>query len=244
MRNARRTFAAAFLAAAALAAAGCTIKIDAPESAAGTASRTATPRASRSPVGTAVNEAEMQHDISAAQRVVDGFWRNHWSEYFTGFYRSPRVRGGYDGDVPASAPTCGGKPAARNNAFYCIPQDYIAWDLNLMRAGYAKGDAWVYMIIAHEWGHAVQARLRSSLVSVQKELQADCLAGAALYGAAERDRTLSIEPGDREEIIDAFKAVGDDTPWTSPGDHGDALQRIEYFSKGRTGGVRACFNRA
>jgi predicted metalloprotease len=91
-----------------------------------------------------------------------------------------------------------------------------------MRTGYAKGDSWVYLIIAHEWGHAIQNRLKNSLVAQQKELQADCLAGAALYGAAEKDRTPRIEPGD----------------------HGDAFQRIENFSKGRTGGVKACFTTA
>ncbi|XVQ13528.1 hypothetical protein ACQP1W_13630 [Spirillospora sp. CA-255316] len=50
--------------------------------------------------------------------------------------------------------------------------------------------------------------------------------------------------GDREELIDGLKVVGDDTPWTNPGDHGDAFQRIENFSKGRTGGVKACFTTA
>jgi len=60
----------------------------------------------------------------------------------------------------------------------------------LMGAGYQKiGRAWVYLIIAHEWGHAIQARLSRRMVSVAAELQADCLAGATLAGA-QRDRTL------------------------------------------------------
>ncbi|GAA2425203.1 hypothetical protein GCM10010191_41770 [Actinomadura vinacea] len=238
----RTPLAAMLIGATLLTSGACTIKLD---GAAGDdpapARRTASPASPAAPRTPAVDEAAMRRDIQIARQVVDGFWRRHWSEYFTGVYRAPLVRGGYDGNVPNSGPTCAGRPAAKNNAFYCNPQDYIAWDLNLMRAGYAKGDSWVYLIIAHEWGHAVQNRLKNSLVARQKELQADCLAGAALYGAAEKDRTLRIEPGDREELIDGFKVVGDDTPWTNPGDHGDAFERIENFSKGRTGGVKSCF---
>ncbi|HEX2314680.1 MAG TPA: neutral zinc metallopeptidase [Thermomonospora sp.] len=189
--------------------------------------------------GTPINEAEFQRDITGAPQIIDGYWRTHWSEFFTGTYRSPRVHGGYDGDDLSTAPTCAGQPASRNNAFYCIPEDYIAWDDNLMRTGYAQGDAWVYLVIAHEWGHAIQNRLRMNHVARATELQADCLAGAALYGAR-RDGTLLFEDGDVKELSNGLVAVGDDTEWTNPQDHGDPIERITAFGKGRDGGVRAC----
>ncbi|WP_326823724.1 neutral zinc metallopeptidase [Streptosporangium sp. NBC_01756] len=105
---------------------------------------------------------------------------------------------------------------------------------------YAEGDAWVYQIIAHEWAHAVQNRVPGRYVSVKVELQADCLAGATLVGAA-RDGTLTWERSDSQEIAAALSYRAGDTPWTNPLDHGTARQRIDAFAKGARGGAPACF---
>ncbi|MFI0357562.1 neutral zinc metallopeptidase [Actinomadura sp. 9N407] len=185
-------------------------------------------------------EAEFAADLRTAESVVDGFWRTHWQELFTGDYRRPTVRGLYDGRDPAGAPVCANERLEPDNAAYCPSADFLAWDVTLMRTGYARGDSWVYLVIAHEWGHAVQNRLRRGLVSAAAELQADCLAGAALYGAA-ADGTLAFEPGDAEEIVRGFRVIGDDVPWTRPGDHGSAAQRLRAFSRGGDGGVKSCF---
>ncbi|TNY35793.1 neutral zinc metallopeptidase [Thermomonospora catenispora] len=248
MFNPLRSLIALALGGALLASSGCALKLDVPSSDESPRPGASAPRTTGSPQpadaggptpSKPINEAELQHDIAAAQRVVDAFWRRHWSDHFTGVYRSPRIRGGYDGNNLAAAPTCAGQPAAKFNAFYCIPEDYIAWDINLMRAGYAEGDAWVYLIIAHEWGHAIQNRLKVNLVALQKELQADCLAGAALYGA-KADGILIFEEGDVKELSNGLVAVGDETEWTNPRDHGDPIERITAFGRGRDGGVRAC----
>jgi predicted metalloprotease len=190
-----------------------------------------------------IDETEYNKDITGAPQIVDDYWRTHWSEFFTGTYASPRVHGGYDGDNLSTAPTCAGQPATKDNAFYCIPEDYIAWDDNLMRTGYAQGDAWVYLVIAHEWGHAIQNRLQMDHVAQASELQADCLAGATLYGA-KQDGTLLFEDGDVKELSNGLVAVGDEAEWTNPEDHGDPIQRITAFGKGRDGGVRACIPEA
>lgn len=109
-----------------------------------------------------------------------------------------------------------------------------------MAAGYQQiGDAWVYLIIAHEWGHAIQARLQADQVSVAAELQADCLAGATLFGAAELG-FLQFEQGDTEELARTLAAVADDFPWTEESDHGDARQRTDAFNRGAAGGRSAC----
>ncbi|QXJ25174.1 neutral zinc metallopeptidase [Actinomadura graeca] len=187
------------------------------------------------------DEAEFQEDLRSAATVTNGFWRRHWQGLFTGTYRPPRVRGLYDGRDPGSAPRCGGKPLEPGNAAYCPGGDYVAWDARLMRSGYARGDAWVYLVVAHEWGHAIQNRLRRNLVSAASELQADCLAGAALYGAS-KDGRLTFEKGDQQEIVAAFKVIGDKSPWTRPGDHGTSSQRLRSFSRGGNGGAKACFS--
>ncbi|MFJ4866523.1 neutral zinc metallopeptidase [Streptomyces sp. NPDC088748] len=180
----------------------------------------------------------IEQDIDAAVSGVDAYWKNHWQEFFTGAYGSPTVYGGYDG--AAVEPQCGGRPPLANNAFYCGGgADFLAWDTHLMENGYAAGDVYVYFIIAHEWGHAVQERLDVTLRDVALELQADCLAGAELNGAAQ-DGTISFEEGDANELGQAIKSTADDFPWNKSTDHGDVDQRISHFNAGWQGGISAC----
>jgi uncharacterized protein len=182
-------------------------------------------------------EETREEDEAAAVEVVDRFW-SIAAPQVTGLpYESPTVVGGYRG---TSGPSCAGTPSVPGNAFYCVPGDFIAWDEDLMDAGYEQiGDSWVYLIIAHEWAHAIQARLSSEQVSVAAELQADCLAGAALQGAADLE-LLRIEPGDTEELARTLVAVADDFPWTDSTSHGDAEERATAFSAGAEDGVYAC----
>jgi predicted metalloprotease len=195
------------------------------------------PAAETAETAETVDRAAMSEDERAAVTAVDTFWRRHFSELSNQAYRKPRVSGGYTG---TTGPRCAGEPSVPLNAFYCRPGDFLAWDEDLMAAGYSQiGDAWVYLIIAHEWGHAIQARLNNDRVSVAAELQADCFAGAALQGAAQ-EGLLTIEPGDREELARTMVAVADDFPWTKESDHGSADQRISAFTTGAKGGVTAC----
>jgi predicted metalloprotease len=183
---------------------------------------------------------ELLDDSSAATEVVDQFWAAHWLDYFAGSYSSPVVSGGYFG---SDNPTCGGIYAdGSGNAYFCPAEDYLAWDWELFAANFldeAIGDSFVYLVVAHEWGHAIQERLDLSLQTIDSELQADCFAGAALTGA-EADGTLVFEPGDRGEIFESLTAVADETEWGDSSDHGSADQRIEAYQLGENGGVDAC----
>jgi uncharacterized protein len=177
-------------------------------------------------------------DEKTAVRIVNTFWAN-WFEEQGRRYVPPKVAGGYTG---RNGPTCEGEASVPGNAYYCPSGNFLAWDENLMRAGYNKiGDAWVYLVIAHEWGHAIQAQLPRRYVDQAVELQADCLAGAALQGAADQN-LVQIEPGDAEEMQQTLVAVADDYPWTDQSSHGDAQQRISAFRTGVSGGVDACFS--
>jgi len=176
-------------------------------------------------------------DEESAVREVDAYWRRHFTELTGRRYDSPQVAGGYSG---RSGPSCAGQPSVPGNAFYCPAGDFLAWDENLMEAGYDRiGDSWVYLIIAHEWGHAIQARLRRGQVDVAAELQADCLAGAAIFGAV-NDGKLTLEAGDTREIQQTLVLVSDDFPWTDESSHGNAQQRTAAFSAGANGGFDAC----
>ena len=71
------------------------------------------------------------------------------------------------------------------NAYYCYEDGAIAWDstglLTDMRSAY--GDIAPQVIMAHEFGHAVQHRFGYRGKPVVQELQADCFAGAWLHHA-------------------------------------------------------------
>ena len=178
-------------------------------------------------------------DETVAVQITDAFWRD-WFAQQGARYAPPRVAGAYTG---RNGPTCAGEPSVPGNAYYCPRGNFIAWDDNLMRAGYTQiGDAWVYLVIAHEWAHAIQAQLPERLLARQIELQADCLAGAALQGAQELD-LVRIEPGDDEEIARTLRAVADDFPWTDERSHGNAQERTSAFQAGVSGGVDRCIGR-
>lgn len=185
-----------------------------------------------------ITPQEADSDMAAALNVTDGFWRKHWSEYFSGSYSSPKVVGLYDSrKTPMPCASWGNIPTS-NNAWYCSTTDSVGFDLDFMEDVYSLGDSFIYLVVAHEWGHAIQARLNSTLQFQAKELQADCFAGAVLYGAA-KDGTLQWEAGDAQEIANSLTAVADKYPWTKVSDHGDAGQRIANFNVGK-GGPKAC----
>ena len=147
-----------------------------------------------STLASGVTIEELADDMEAAQQVVDGFWAKHWSDFYTGTTQPPTVVGLYDGTDADDAPTCDGEPLEAYNAFYCVSEDYVAWDASLLVNGADLiGDSWVYLVIAHEWGHAIQARLEARPGRQAEELQADCLGAAALYGAV-ADSTLNLTP--------------------------------------------------
>lgn len=184
--------------------------------------------------------ANMVDDERSAVSVVDRFWRMYFEQEFRKPYRSPRVIGPYNGN---NGPSCGGQPSVPFNAAYCPPGDFLAWDEKLMASGYDKiGNPWIYLIIAHEWGHAVQNRLSRKQVSRAEELQADCLAGTALAGAAKQG-WITWETGDSQRLGQGLTAVADDTPWTNPNDHGNAKERIDSYNIGAKGGPQDCLGR-
>jgi len=175
-------------------------------------------------------------DEAQAVETVNTFWERWFAEQGRR-YVPPTVEGGY---VGTRGPSCAGQPSVPGNAYYCPSGNFLAWDENLMRAGYSQiGDAWVWLVIAHEWAHAIQAQLPDRYLAQAVELQADCLAGAALQGASDAG-LVRIEPGDDEEISQTLQAVADDYPWTDESSHGDARQRTSAFRSGVSGGVDTC----
>ena len=125
---------------------------------------------------------EFVAETELAVAAVDAYWDANAPDLTRMPYVPPTIVGTYDGFDALSTPRCGTATLRPNNAYYCSTSNWIAWDLTLMANGYAFGDSFIYFVIAHEWAHSIQAQIDAPLVDVAEELQADCLAGAALYG--------------------------------------------------------------
>ncbi len=172
---------------------------------------------------------ELEQLISTARQDINRYWAGQVTNY-----RPPAdvvmVRAPADTD-------CG--RVTEPNAFYCPPTNKIYWERGFFATELRIGDFAPVFILAHEWGHLVQRQLgftRSAdgLMSVQLELQADCLAGT--YAADARRRNV-VEPGDDDEAALSLRKAGDgfDLPWFDTEAHGSSGQRIDAFTWGFEG---------
>ena len=133
----------------------------------------------------------------------------------------------------------------KENAFYCFPGDYVAWDAEVLMPGlYTEfGDFAVALVLAHEWGHVIQARALVDGPGIMTELQADCFAGAwAGHVDGGGSNLLELHPGDLDEAMAGYLLFRD-PPGTSPGDpdaHGSAFDRVNAFQDGFFNGAERC----
>jgi hypothetical protein len=217
----------------------------------GAAGYAAIPLQVTGPDGAATDDLDT--DYAMALDAVDTWWRTHWNDHFPGRYTAPglapaaRAPGLYD--APAEQVYCGDLLLPEGNAYHCPIGDFLAFEVDLMLLSQQVGDAFVYVVVAHEWAHSMVSHLDPALVSEAYELQADCLAGAALQGAVD-DGLLTLESGDAEEFTASLTAVASENEWGTvyvdangqpqTETHGSAQERIDAFERGGTDGVRAC----
>ena len=195
------------------------------------------------PSPTSAIDPALEQETVEAIDSIDDFWATEFPAVFGVEYVSPTIWGGY---VGATGPSCGGSSEGTEfNAFYCWePEDFIAWDWNLfsdpdiLAVSGDDGDAAVWFVLAHEWGHAIQARTGSTLdPGITMELQADCYTGSFFRYAAQQGY---LEEGDSAEIIATLSKIGDESPVTDPQAHGNAEERSFAYLLGRTQGTAAC----
>jgi predicted metalloprotease len=183
--------------------------------------------------------AEFERDAAGAVGAAEEYWAQRFEASGRSF-RPIRDVIPYRRDGEAA---CGGQPLTRNNAAYCGPGDFIAFDVAwAARAHQRIGDAFTYFMLGHEYAHGIQARLGLRFqFTIQQELQADCMAGAYL-GDSVRSGRLTLEEGDLEEFRKGLAAVGDDPgqAWFEPGSHGTVEQRTDSFFGGYERSVDAC----
>lgn len=158
-----------------------------------------------------------------------------------------------------------GTAQSQTGPFYCPADEKVYIDLSfwdeLRRIGGSTADFAQAYVIAHELGHHVQNVLgieqsmrqlqarnpgQRNQLSVNLELQADCLAGVWAHTAAQRG---TINESDVRDGLSAAAAVGDDhlqkmsrgavSPETFT--HGTSEQRQRWFVRGlQSGDLNQC----
>jgi predicted metalloprotease len=190
--------------------------------------------------------------LTAVTKDVDDYW--------TGVFKQagrdePRVTYAWIPPGQTAASACGdgqdGGTLGDSAAAYCMADDTIyiseqfATDIatgSLDRSlpgsangyGGTYGDFAVAYVVAHEYGHQIQAELGlyerygDQLPTSAFELQADCYAGTWANHAYENDE---LDDGDVEEALNAAQAVGDFDA-SNPQHHGTPEQRADAWSTG------------
>lgn len=194
----------------------------------------------RTDTRTAFDYAEYQQTLETVIGSLESYWAAELPR-LGGRYSAPS-RYVYYRPEEGPGPSCGGEQAPAKNAFYCPPDDFIAWDESgLMIPYYVSGDFAAAFVLAHEFGHAISARLpQREPLGVLNELQADCFAGAWAAHVAEQGL---LEAGDLDEATLAVFSARDvpGTEFTDPRAHGSGFERTRAFADGYEAGPRRCY---
>ncbi|MET0421364.1 MAG: neutral zinc metallopeptidase, partial [Acidimicrobiia bacterium] len=131
------------------------------------------------------------------------------------------------------------------NAFYCSEGDFVAWDTQELFPKLTKqfGAFAPALVLAHEWGHAIQARVGfDAYQTVYMEQQADCFAGAWSAHVASGDAGLSMSADDLDRALAGMLQLSDPIGIDSSQDgaHGNGFDRVSAFQDGFEGGAKAC----
>jgi predicted metalloprotease len=187
--------------------------------------------------------------IEAAISDVEDFWTDEFPSAVGGTFEP--VGGGFFPYGPQrTLPTCGQRltyEEIAQNAFYCPIDDLIAWDTDNLTNTLLEqfGPFTLAIVMAHEYGHAVQARgaLNPNLATIAGEQQADCFAGAftAYVNDGESDN-FAIAIDDLDLAVAGFLQLRDQpgTSTADPSAHGSGFDRIGAFQDGFLNGAARC----
>lgn len=175
------------------------------------------------------------------------YWGKHFPKLYGSKYKA--VKGGLFASTEESTkgPQCANSYSdVQGNAFYCKLDDSVAWDAQQLLPELQKkyGDFVIPIVLAHEWGHAMQQRsgfFEDNELTVSSELQADCFAGA-WAGHAKKEKIFKVSAA---ELDTALAGILDlrDSPGTSATDasaHGSGFDRVSAFQDGFDKGLKTC----
>ncbi|MEX0784757.1 MAG: neutral zinc metallopeptidase [Dehalococcoidia bacterium] len=178
--------------------------------------------------------------VAFAAADIDDYWATRLRGIAVGYVAPELIP--YREAVPTG---CG--PAPLDNAIYCGFDHTVYYDEALFEREFeVNGDFAPILILAHEWGHVVQAHIGffalENLYDIDYELQADCMAG--VYARNLNQRKL-LALGDLDEAGATLLNIGDDAgevAWYDPGAHGTGEERTYAFQTGFEDGLSICAN--
>lgn len=201
---------------------------------------------------TAAPEAPAGYDETLTTAITDiqQFWAGEFPRVYGEPYQ-PIPEGRIIAAAPGVAiPKCAGETQVYRdvvgNAFYCFGKNFIAFDNKKFFPDLYRdyGSVAVPLILAHEWGHAIQDRAGiTDAPNIVLEQQADCFAGAWL-GHVNTDGANGIEllPGDQDIALSALLSLRDATGSSGedPDAHGSGFDRVAAFQDGFDNGATKC----
>lgn len=140
------------------------------------------------------------------------------------------------------------------NAGFCERDRTIGWDRTVLMPSLRKayGDMAITMVLAHEYGHAIQKMATINprgVPTLVAEQQADCLGGVYMRWVAEgKSPRFTLSTGDGlNNLLAAMISfrdplLRDNGGYSSGDEHGSAFERISAFQFGFTDGAGACAN--
>ncbi|MFZ9628095.1 MAG: neutral zinc metallopeptidase [Ilumatobacteraceae bacterium] len=212
------------------------------------------------PVGTGIvdfggNKPPRDYDdfVTAVFSDVEAFWAEQLPAVYGEGWTT--LDGGVFAAYPDrtdAIPGCGGDETTydevrESGAFYCRVDDFIAYDDADLVPGLVDdlGREAVAIVLAHEFGHAVQERIGEfDQPTILKEQQADCFAGAwAASAATDGDRAVHFDDVDLRAGLIAMIQIRDPVELgglDNPDAHGTGFDRVGAFQDGFNGGVERC----
>jgi predicted metalloprotease len=186
--------------------------------------------------------------VTRSVRDVERFWTAHYPALSNGAAFKPIQGGLHPYTKTKLPPACGDQQSVyQPNAFYCPAGDFIAWDDQTLIPQLLKqfGPLLVGVVVAHEYGHAVQTRLGlSDQPTVVLEQQADCFAGAwtADVLAGRSQAFTGVTPAQLDNTVAGLLLLRDQpgTPAQASEAHGNAFDRIRALQDGVEKGAATC----
>jgi predicted metalloprotease len=198
------------------------------------------------------DDGEMDELGRQAISDIEEFWEAKYGESFDGSFDPVTELISWDANGFDDTEFCGDTTYGIVNAGYCLDDHTIGWDRGefLPSLQQAHGDMGVAMVLAHEYGHAIQYQSGMAdhdTATLVSEQQADCLAGAYMRWVAEDNSprfTLSTADG-LNTVLAAVIGFRDpllniDDPEVGVDEHGSAFERVSAFQFGFTDDVAAC----
>ena len=194
-------------------------------------------------------------DISTveAQETILSDLQNFWEVVFGELGQTWEPVDGINAFDPASETvTCGEDTyegdILENASFYCVPDDSVYIDANLVGALNEVGDYAVVTELARQFAYAAQVKLGNLDNSLAANLQADCYAGVYAFSGFSNNRadlggTLILSPGDLDEAVIAFLLTSDSSADVENEESvsvGTAFQRFDAYRTGFLNGIATC----